>query len=81
MKQKKVYIKPESLTLSLPDNELMQGGGIVATEGENHGRYGVPRQDIVIEDDYEEEEEQTFDLSTFKPWADDEAAEDNSLSW
>lgn len=82
MKQKKVYIKPESLIQGIFDAEdLLQGGGIRFATEDNHGGFGAKRQDLVIEDDYEEEEEQTFDLSSYKPWADDEATEDNSLSW
>lgn len=82
MKQKKVYIKPESLIQRIFDEEdLLQGGGVHFATGEQHGGFGAPRQDIVIEDDYVDEEEQAFDLSSYKPWADDEAKEDNSLSW
>lgn len=79
MKHKKEYIKPESLIQRVYNDGLL---GVDVTTGINSGLYGTKQQDIVIEDDYDDEqEEQIFDLSHYKPWDDDQANEDKSLSW
>lgn len=80
MKHKKEYIKPESLIQHVFDEDDLMG--IITIPSENHGGFGAKQQDIVIEDDYDDEqEEQIFDLSHYKPWDDDQANENKSMSW
>lgn len=80
MKQKKEYIKPESLIQKIYDEE---GVLIHVTAGEHHGGFPAKQHDLVIEDDYDDDvdEEQPLTLKSFKPWDDGEAKDDKTLTW
>lgn len=81
MKQKKEYIKPESLIQKIYDEEdLLEV--INVSPGEHDGDFGAKKQDLVIEDDYDDDEvQQTLTLKSFKPWDDGEAKDDKTLTW
>lgn len=76
--EKRKYISPGIYVIDLGSEALLDGG-IKVKSGENHGAFGAKQQEIVIEDDYYEDEfedqsEQAFSLTDYKPysvWDDD----------
>lgn len=54
--EKKNYIAPAVMVIDLGSEALLQGG-IHVKSGENHGGFGAKQQEIVIEDDYYDEQE------------------------
>lgn len=53
--EKKNYIAPAVLVIDLGSEALLQGG-IHVKSGENHGGFGAKQEEIVIEDDYYDDE-------------------------
>lgn len=75
--EKKNYIAPAVLVIDLGSEALLQGG-IHVKSGENHGGFGAKQEEIVIEDDYyDEQEDESVNATSaigYKPyslWDDD----------
>lgn len=80
MEKKNDYIAPTVSVVDLSSEGLMADiGGIPVASGVHHGGFGAKQQDIVVEDDYDDEEmedesTQSTTAISYKPyklWDDD----------